>query len=114
MKPKNNKRKTSRQLCSDFVQVAWQDDENNRISYVGVLEDVSPAGMCVNLDLPAPVGRTVHLHTRGLDGEAKVRYCEIGEYGYLVGLEFAEGCGWDSDKWRPKHLLEVAESTAEA
>ncbi|HYM11382.1 MAG TPA: PilZ domain-containing protein [Bryobacterales bacterium] len=105
MKPEKDRRKNPRDMCSDFVQIAWQDDRQARISYVGLLEDVSPTGLCVNLELPAPVGRTVHLHTKGFEGDAEVRYCELGDYGYLVGLEFAEGQCWEREAWKPKHLV---------
>ena len=105
MKPSNERRKSPRELCSDFVQFAWKDQQGRRISYVGILEDVSPEGMCVQSDLPAPVGQRVHLHTKGFDGEAQVCYCDLVDYGYIVGLEFLEGCTWEREKWRPKHLL---------
>jgi hypothetical protein len=94
-------------MCSDFVHLAWADQQSRRISYVGLLEDVSPDGLCVNLDVPVPVGKTIHLHTKGFQGEAEVRYCELGDYGYQVGVEFVDGCTWDRDKWRPKHLLNI-------
>ena len=107
MKPQDERRVSPRHMCSDFVQIDWMSHNNRRSSHIGVLEDVSPEGLCVNLDVPAPVGRTVHLHTRGFEGEAEVRYCDWGELGYQVGLEFLDGCTWDPQKWQPKHLLEV-------
>ena len=114
MKTSKERRREPRQLCSEFVQVAWLDDHENRISFVVVLEDVSQAGLAVSSDLPMPVGRTVHLHTRGFDGEGEVRYCELGDYGYIVGMEFVDGCGWDRDKWRPEHLYEPATSSSDS
>ena len=110
MKSQPDRRKSQREMCSDFVQVAWFDQRGYRISNVGLIEDVSPEGLCLNLDLPVAVGATVHLHTKGLDGEAQVRYCELGDYGYLVGLEFLDGLSWDREKWQPKHLLGDLES----
>lgn len=110
MKTQRDNRKSERQMCSDFVSVAWQDQQGRRISDVALLEDVSPQGICLSMKLPLGVGRTVHLHTRGFEGEGEVRYCNLGEYGYLVGLEFINGTEWDREKWRPKHLLENVES----
>lgn len=109
MKPVKERRQNPRELCSDFAQVTWLDDHARRISILGVLEDVSREGLCVSLDLPVPAGRDVHVHTRGIEGDAKVQYCELGDYGYLVGLEFSEGCSWEREKWRPKHLLEPSQ-----
>lgn len=107
MRSSNERRSGKRELCADFVQVAWEDQQGRRISFVGLLEDVSPGGLCVNLDVPVPLGQKVHLHTKGFEGEAEVRYCDLGEYGYQVGVEFVEGCWWDRQKWRPKHLLSL-------
>jgi len=104
LKTETERRKTPRHLCSDFVQISWMDDTQRPISSLGLLEDVSPEGLCLSLELPVPAGRAVHVHTKGFEGEARVRYCELGDYGYLVGLEFAGGCTWERDKWRPKHL----------
>jgi len=101
-------------MCSDFVQVAWLDQEGRRISYLGLIEDVSPGGLCLNLDLPVGVATTVHLHTKGLEGEARVCYCTPGDYGYLVGLEFLDGLSWAKEKWQPKHLLEEISPKAQA
>ena len=86
--------------------MAWLDDAGKRISHVGVLEDISPAGLAVSSDLPVPAGRRVHLYARGFGGEAEVRHCELGDYGYVVGMEFVEGSGWERAKWCPGHLYE--------
>jgi hypothetical protein len=104
LKKQMERRKSSRQMCSDFVQIAWSDDRGRRTFNVGLLEDVSPEGISLTLDLPVPAGRRVHLHTKGFAGEAEVCYCELLDYGYLLGLEFADGCCWEPEKWRPKHL----------
>ena len=97
-------------MCSDFVQIAWVDDGGRRISNIGLLEDVSPSGLCISVDVPIPAGRRVYLHTKGFEGEADVRYCQPGDYGYLLGMEFAEGCCWEPERWRPKHLYNPAAS----
>ena len=34
-------------------------------------------------------------------------HTELGDYGYLVGLEFADGYEWDRQKWTPDHLLAI-------
>ena len=105
MKSAKERRSDSRELCSDFARIAWLDQTGRRFSFTGVIEDVSLEGMCLNLDVAAPLGARVHVHTKGFDGEARVCYCTLGDYGYLVGLEFLDGCTWDREAWRPKHLL---------
>ncbi len=92
-------------MCSDFVQISFLGQAERLVSHVGLLEDVSPDGMCLNLDLPVPTGQTVQVHTKGFEGKARVSYCHLGEYGYQAGLEFVDGCSWDRETWQPKHLL---------
>src|SRR5262249_8182635 len=104
LRPDKDRRKTPRHLCSDFAHISWLDDSQRTLSAQGLLEDPSPEGLCLSLDLPVPTGRPVHVHTKGFEGEAQVRYCGLGDYGYLVGLEFCDGCTWERDKWRPQHL----------
>ena len=105
MKSEKDRRHVQREMCSDFGQIAWLDQRGRRISCLGLIEDVSPDGLCLNLELPGPASATVHLHTKGFEGEARVCYCELGDSGYLIGLEFVNGCAWDRNKWRPRHLL---------
>ena len=107
MKPKGERRRNDREMCSDFVQIAWLEQTGRRLSFVGVLEDVSPEGLCISLEVPVPVGHAVHLHTKGFEGEAAVQYCELNGYGYQVGLEFKDGYSWSREKWRPQHLTRV-------
>lgn len=107
MKPPDDRRQNRRDLCAELIQVAWSDSEQHRISRLGLLEDVSPGGVCVILELPVPVGVTVYLHTPGFSSKAQVRYCKPDEGGYRVGLEFEEDGAWDRRKWKPGHLLEL-------
>lgn len=102
------RRSSPRHMCSELVHLNWQNPRGGRKSDVGLLEDVSPQGACVNLKAPMKVGDLVSVHTRGFDGDAEVAYCQPIEDGYQVGLEFLDGSGWNREKWRPKHLLENA------
>ena len=49
----------------------------------------------------------IKLQMEGFSGKARVRYCNIGDYGYLIGLEFADRYEWDPEKWAPRHLLTI-------
>ena len=73
------------------------------------LEDLSKEGLCFRLAIPMTVGLEMEFHCDGFSGKAHVCYCNLGEYGYLVGAEFANGCGWDKERWRPKHLISLPE-----
>lgn len=107
MKKSEQRRRAAREMCSDLIQISLQDQRGHWVRETGLLEDVSLHGMCISLNIPITVGRLVHLHARGFRGEARVRSCELGDYSYLLGVEFSDGFEWDRKKWKPKHLLPV-------
>lgn len=92
-------------LCSEFAQIVFADQKGDSISDVGLLEDVCPAGVTISLSVPIPLDMKVRIHTNGFEADAVVRHCELGDYGFLVGMEFADGYEWDQRKWTPGHLL---------
>lgn len=104
---RKDKRRETRQLCSDLVEVSFHDQAGKRVSETGLVEDVSSRGLCVSLSLPLPVGCSVEISSGSFSGKAEVRYCNLGDYSYLIGMEFAEGSEWDHRTWTPKHLLSL-------
>jgi hypothetical protein len=96
-------------MCSDLVLVRFQDQTGRWVQETALVEDVSQTGLCISLGLPITVRREVEIEAEGFRGKAQVRYCELGEYSYLLGLEFSDGFNWDRQKWRPKHLLTLPE-----
>jgi hypothetical protein len=94
-------------LCSDFAQITFVDQKGDPMSDVGLLEDVSAGGITISLSVPLPISMRVRIHTKGFEGDAIVRHTELGDYGFLVGLEFADGYEWDRQKWTPDHLLAI-------
>jgi hypothetical protein len=107
MPTSNDKRRSPRQMCSDFVQVSFADQNGRMVSDTALLEDVSQQGLNISLNIPLPKGQDIQLEIDDFSGTARVRYCNIGEYSYLVGLEFADQYEWDAEKWAPRHLLVV-------
>ena len=94
-------------MCSEIVNVSFQDQQDTQVATTALLEDLSPQGACLSLDMPLTVGLRVRLETDGFGREAEVRYCELGDYGYLVGVEFAAGEEWHRQEWQPSHLLSL-------
>ena len=107
MPGKSERRLRDRKLCSELVEVSFDDQRGWRVSETGLLEDVAARGLCVSLSIPIPQGWPVRIRGEGFRGEGTVRYCNLGDYGYLLGLEFASGQEWNPEKWRPKYLLEL-------
>jgi hypothetical protein len=84
--------------------MAWEGAPGARW-HTGIVEDVSASGVCLSLDVPVPPGCTVQIRSGGGIRKALVRYCEAGQYSYLIGLEF-DGMGAGMRAWRPRHLLD--------
>ena len=109
MHVEDKKRAYGREMCSELVEVSFHDQTGNVVCEKGLLEDLSKEGLCFSLAIPMTVGLEMEFHCDGFSGKAHVCYCNLGEYGYLVGAEFADGCGWDKEMWRPKHLISLPE-----
>jgi mycofactocin precursor len=75
------------------------------VKETGLVEDVSVDGMCLSFSLPLPVAREVSVRASEFSGSGEVTYCEACDYGYLVGLKFAQGSGWNASLWLPQHFL---------
>jgi hypothetical protein len=92
-------------MCSELVEIAFQDQTGRWICENGVVEDVGSNGIGVSLNLPVSVGRTVTVSNPRFHSQATVKHCQFEEYGYLLGLEFTGGFEWNRADWEPEHLL---------
>ncbi len=90
-----------------MITVSFRDQQEAPVETTALLEDLSPQGACLSLNLPLTVGAWVQLSADGFSAEAEVRYCKLGEYGYLIGIEFAAGQEWCWERWQPGHLLSL-------
>ena len=98
-----------RLLCADIVELIWCDSTGREKRRIGNLEDISAAGMCLQLELPLQTGTRI----RVLYGKGElvgiVRYSVIRDRAYMVGLKFDESNRWSADEFRPQHLLDPRE-----
>lgn len=100
-----DRRRDARRLCSELIEVSFDDNQGNAVSTVALVEDVSESGLCVSSSLPVSPGRWVRVRAEGLTGGGIVRYCELGDYSYLLGLELE--AGWRGE-WTPRHELPLS------
>ena len=100
------RRTQSRSLCSNLAEMAFLDQQGHPVRQQALVEDVSDDGVCVSSSLPLSEGWRVTLHADGFTSEGKVRYCHLGDYSFLIGLQFEPGAGPGRFGWRPDHLLE--------
>lgn len=94
-----------RLLCSELVELRFKDQTGRRLAEKVLLEDVSKGGASVSSSLPVARGRQVELVADGFARRARIRFCEIGEDGYLLGLQFDDE--WDREAWQPEHLTSL-------
>jgi hypothetical protein len=109
MQDTENRREDNRLLCAEIVQLVWQDDTARQRRSVANLEDISLAGLCLQVESPIPTGTPIAMEYG--DGElvGTVRYCRFQDCGYFLGIELVEGCRWSSKHFRPQHLLDPRE-----
>src|SRR5437868_4803736 len=101
------RRSEVRMLCADMVEVCWNDQARNEKRATGLLEDISPSGACLQLDLPVPLGTAIRWGSVDHHFTGTVRYCVYREIGYFVGVEFVPQSRWSEETYQPQHLLDL-------
>jgi hypothetical protein len=92
--------------CSDLVQIWWRENSKWKRKGIGVLEDISHSGACVQMEAPLTQGCPVRIKHPEWKVEGEVRYCIYREEGYFVGVLLGEGSKWDMERFRPKHMID--------
>ena len=101
------RRTEPRMLCSELVDVRWQDGQGRQREALANLEDISTSGVCLQMDHPLPPDTPLRiLHHRG-EFQGSVRYCFYREIGYFLGVQFTPGYAWSPDAYQPQHLLDL-------
>jgi len=96
-----------RMLCADLVEVCWLGQGGAEHAAIANLEDISPQGASVLLDVAPAVGTAVRVRCLRGDFIGHVTYCRPEpDYGHSVGIQFAGGSRWSPRKYRPRHLLD--------
>ncbi len=104
------KRSHVRALCSELVRISFRDQRGRRVQETAVLEDLGEQGARISLCLPLTPGCQVGFQAVAFEANAQVRYCELADSGFAVGIEFADNFRWDEKKWAPEHLLRLPNS----
>lgn len=94
-------------LCADMVHVRWETGGPDGGAATALLEDISPSGACLQLDVAVPLGATVSWNSADHAFTGKARYCVYREIGYFVGVEFEPGSKWSQQTFEPQHLLDL-------
>ncbi|MGA2133341.1 MAG: PilZ domain-containing protein [Bryobacteraceae bacterium] len=109
MKGMERSRAEIRMLCADMVEVTWRDPPGGARQSIALLEDISTSGMCLQFEIPLPIGARVDVHCRKDTLAGTVRYCVYREIGYFVGIELEASSKWSRQHFEPQHLLDLEE-----
>jgi hypothetical protein len=100
-----DKRTEIRMLCADMLEISWKDQRGKPKKLMGLLEDISARGACLQMECPMPVGAEVSFETPEQQYTGHVRYCVYREVGFFAGVEF-EGSKWSKGAFEPQHFLD--------
>ena len=92
-------------MCAEPARVNWVVGHQRFETGDALLEDISTAGACVQMDEAIPVGSSIRVAFRGEWFDGKVRYCIAREFGYFIGVKFAVETPWSREKALPAHLI---------
>jgi hypothetical protein len=103
----NERRVESRFLCADLVRVSWFVAEGQARAAEAVLEDISHVGGSVQVEEEIPPGTEIRMTIGEWTFDGEVSYCTYRDYGYFVGIRFADQTLWSSDQVVPQHLVNL-------
>lgn len=108
MSSMQEQRSEVRMLCADLVEVRWKDQAGRTQKAPAVLEDISSAGACLQLEAPVPLGITIRMRcATAKEFTGTVRYCVYREIGHFAGVEFHVTSRWSKKVYVPQHLLDM-------
>ena len=94
-------------MCADLVKIQIHTDGEPHTETVANLEDISPSGACLQLEVAVRKGADIDIVCSRCRLKGKVKYCRFVETGYDVGVCFQESESWSRERFEPKHLLDV-------
>ncbi|MEO7652242.1 MAG: PilZ domain-containing protein [Bryobacteraceae bacterium] len=100
-------RSEARMLCAELVNIRWKDKSGRGHKTTAILEDISSAGACLQLDSPVPVSTIIFIHHPKGKLQGIVKYCVYRDIGYFVGLQFDPESKWSPKQFQPEHMLDL-------
>ena len=110
----SEKRVAGRFLCADLVRVDWMEGEDEFRTAEAVLEDISQHGACIEMEEAVMLGTMMMLTIDGKAFYGHVSHCNFRDYGYFIGVRFAEESLWSSGLVAPRHLTNLCALAEEA
>jgi hypothetical protein len=101
------RRRESRMLCADMVDLSWSERSGRCTSATALLEDISTSGACLQTERQVPINVHVTMRHEDVCLGGVVRYCVFREIGYYVGIQFDFESQWTPDDFQPQHLVDL-------
>ena len=79
---------------ADTVLLSWTDQTGQKQDGPAEMADISRSGASVRTQHPVKVGTILSVGYQDQELIGKVRSCVSGPTGYLLGIEFEDGCRW--------------------
>lgn len=105
------RRASKRLLCSDLVQVSWENTAGEPFREVVILENLSLSGVGLFAGVPIPQGACIRLAGSEIVLTGIVKQCAFRENGYVIGIELDAKSKWAQEPGHafvPQHLLDVS------
>ncbi len=99
----SERRFEKRFICADLVRVEWDG-----FAVDAVLEDISPMGACVQVEESIRLGMPIELTIGENRFSGVVSYSVYRDYGYFVGVRFADDTEWSVETVIPQHLTDLS------
>lgn len=90
-----------------MIEICWRGRDGNARKASALLEDISAAGACLQVESPVPLGAAIEWRSPKQEFRGHVRYCVYQEIGYFIGVEFEPGSKWSKKAFKPRHLLDL-------
>ena len=104
----HDRRVAPRLLCSDLITVHWGNGRGIGRQEAAVIEDYSPTGASISIEVRIEPGTPVVLRAEQESFGAVVKRCERRDKGYLLGIEF-DHPRLNEDSFVPDHLFDPNE-----
>jgi hypothetical protein len=106
MNDTKERRTERRLLCAELVELVWRDNSGREKRRVANLEDISPTGMCLQMETPVYAGTDIQMLYGTAVFSGIVRYTVYRDNAYVIGIELDEQSRWSAREFLPSHLLD--------
>jgi hypothetical protein len=88
-------------LIAARVQAIYESTDGQRVTAGAMFEDISPAGGCIRLGTPLPVGSQLGIQWLAKVFQVRVVYCRADGMDYVIGFQKAEDqAPWPTERRR--------------